>query len=218
METKLHKEIEKLKVILHALWEEVERNLSKSIESLEKKDKKLAEQVIEKDILIDLEEVKVEEKCLKILALYHPVAIDLRIIIGILKINNSLERISDLSVNISKLYLEIKDLRNSDLSTTLKMAEKVKTMLDLSKKAFMEMDEEQAKKVCSMDDEIDQIHSENYKKDLTDLKDHPYYTCLNSFSRNLERIADYATNICEDIVYMIKGKIIRHGKESHQKV
>lgn len=211
----LQREIEKLKKYILALSALVEESLHKAIKSLLERDEKLARQVIKGDEDIDQMEVDVEEECLKILALHQPVAIDLRFIVAILKINNDLERIGDLAVNIAKraVFLSTKESVGIEFDFP-RMVEIAKSMLKQSIDALVNMDTALANKVCASDDEIDSLNREMYRQIQDAIRKYPErMECLVNLltvSRHLERIADHATNIAEDVIYMVEGEIIRH--------
>lgn len=194
----------------------VEENVGTTVEALKNQDKKKAKEVIKKDGAVDLKEVEVEEDCLKILALHQPVAIDLRFVVGSLKINNSLERVSDLAVNISQsvLFLCSCDHQVEAPFDYELMAAKVQHMLKDAINSFVAMDEKKAKEVWLMDDEVDSMHTKVYEtvyeKVRGDYENAPQYIHYIGISKNLERIADYATNICQDVIYMASGEITRH--------
>jgi phosphate transport system protein len=166
-------------------------------------------------------EVEVEESCLKILALYQPVAIDLRFIIAVLKINNDLERVGDLAVNIAEraIFLATQPEVNVELDFTT-MAVKTQEMLKKSLDALVNLNAGLAREVCACDDEIDAINRQMYLTVQDAMNTHPDQieplTHLLSASRHLERIADHATNIAEDVIYMIEGEIVRHKTEEYQ--
>lgn len=217
----LEKAIDELKRLILSLGADVEESVRLSVQSLTQRKSAQAKKVIAADFDIDQLEVYVEEECLKILALHQPVANDLRLIIAILKINNDLERIGDLSVNIAEraVYLSTKarvalpfDLQN--------MAEKVRSMLKRSLDALVNRDEKLARQVCEDDDAVDELNREMYgyveeaiKKDTDNLNS---YIQLLSASRYLERMADHATNIAEDVIYLVTGEITRHGSNTEE--
>jgi len=193
----------------------VEESLRDAVRSVADSDMGLAERVIQCDRLIDTLEVEVEEDCLKILALHQPVAADLRYVVAVLKINNDLERIADLAVNIAERTMTLA-IHNGiaspfDLSSMLDATVK---MVRMSVDALVGRDTAVAHQVCCDDDLIDDFHKTAYKTLMDQIKTDPerteYYISLLSVSRNLERIADHATNIAEDVIYMIEGEIIRH--------
>ena len=217
----LQKAIDALKRMILSLGADVENSVKQAVQSLAQRQIDLATKVIETDAEIDQREVDVEEECLKILALHQPVANDLRLIIAILKINNDLERIGDLSVNIAERAIYLSNVARVDLPFDLqKMAEKVQSMLKRSLDALVNRDEKLAYQVCADDDEVDTMNREMYgcveqaiKKDSANLNS---YIQLLSASRYLERMADHATNIAEDVIYLVTGDIIRHGSNFSQ--
>ena len=220
MTYRLHKEIDKLKHQILALVAEVEENVHMSVSSLIKYDSDLAETVIQADLKIDKMEIELEEECLKILALHQPVANDLRFIIAILKINNDLERISDLAVNIAERAKFLVTRKRIDISFDFAtMAKKTQDMLRKSINALITLDTKMAFEVCRVDDEVDAMNREFYQIVKTVIQKNPQYiedmTHYLGVSRHLERIADHATNIAEDVIYMINGEIVRHHVEDY---
>ena len=178
----------------------------------------MARQVIENDIEIDQTEIDVEEECLKILALHQPVAIDLRFIVAVLKMNNDLERIGDLAVNIAERALLLNEQVKIDFPFDFSgIAEKTQRMLRSSLDAMVNLNPPLAREVCALDDEVDAINRKMYDQVKAAIQEHPENVdsliALLSVSRYLERIADHATNIAEDVLYMIEGHIARHGRE-----
>ena len=193
--------------------------LFKAAKAVAERDTALAEEVIGSDPVIDRHEVEVEEECLKILALHQPVAIDLRFIIAVLKINNDLERIADLAVNIASRAVSLAQLPKVFTPLDFNaMANKVKGMLQLALQALVKLDAKIAWDVMRSDSEIDAIHREMFSSLGELIKKHSEhsdaYIHYLSVSRNLERVADHTTNIAEDVIYMVDGEIVRHGKRS----
>lgn len=218
MSIHLHNEMDKLKKKILYLCATVEENVQQAVKAFIEQDKRLALSVIDIDRKIDQIEIDVEEDCLKLLALYQPVAVDLRYVVSILKINNDLERIGDLAVNIAEKVAYHYTESNNKIVIPFdykKMSEKVKNMLKDSLDALVKYDAEIAKRVCKADDEVDEMNAEMHNKLREEMSKHPdcidYLFQFISVSRNLERIADHATNIAEDVIYMIKGHIVRHG-------
>ena len=216
----LQNELEKLKKKLLSLSTIVEENVEKAVRSVGERNEKMAKEVIDSDFKIDDFEVEVEEDCLKILALYQPVAVDLRFIVAALKINNDLERIADLAVNVAErsIYLS----RKSPIEIPFdfdNMTKKARSMLKRSLDSLIHQDSEIARRVCSDDDEVDAMNREMYNQVYDGILQNPtllkpLISCL-AISRHLERIADYATNIAEDTIYMVEGNIVRHKPEDH---
>lgn len=217
----LHREIENLKKDILNLGAMVERSVRDATTALQGRDGSLARQVIEHDVDVDRKEVEVEESCLKVLALHQPVAGNLRFIVAVLKINNDLERIADLAVNIAEraAYLATQPAVDMafDFST---MSTKTQAMLKDSLDALVNLDADLAYKVCARDDEVDALNRKMYVDVQQAIHAHPEHTeslvHLLSASRHLERIADGATNIAEDVIYMVKGEIVRHRVEDYR--
>jgi phosphate transport system protein len=217
----MQKDVENLKSKLLTLCATVEKALCLAVQSVKERDAKLARNVIDDDIHIDQQEVDVEEECLKILALHQPVAIDLRFIITSLKINNDLERIGDLAVNIAERseYLASQEPISMPFDFDA-MAEKTQWMLTESLDSLVDMDGIRAFNVLAADDQVDAINREMYKQIEAATVAHPSWTGrllhLLSISRHLERVADHTTNIAEDVIYMVEGKIVRHKAENYK--
>lgn len=218
----LDREIENVKKHLLSLCAIIESCVQRAVQALSTRSDRLAQQVIDRDHETDQIEVDIEEECLKILALYQPVAIDLRFVIAVLKINNDLERIGDEAVNIAEraVFLSHEPPIEVSLDYTL-MADKSQNMLHRSLDALVNLDAALAYKVCAADDEVDALNRQMYIDIQNAIRKNPERVeCLVhllSVSRHLERIADYATNIAEDIVYLIDGDIIRHKSEVYRK-
>ena len=215
MPVRLQKELQKLKMRILSLGTMVEERVRMAIKAVETRDEKLAKRIIEMDREIDENEVEVEEECLKILALHQPVAVDLRFIAAVIKINNDLERIGDQAVNIAERVVSIARRPPVTVPFDYKlMAEKTETMLKESLDALVNLDADLAHKVCLKDDEVDDINREIYDKVKEAIRSHPdrvgYMINLLLVSRHLERIADLTTNIAEEVIYLIEGEISRH--------
>jgi phosphate transport system protein len=211
------RELEKLKKKILSLGALVEERVYLAIKAIESRDPDLSEKIIRSDHEIDEAEVEVEEECLKILALYQPVAIDLRFIVTVIKINNDLERIGDQAVNIAERIQSIS--KHPNISFTFdytEMAEIAAAMLKQSLDALVNLDIDTAFRVLTLDDEVDEIQSNAYSQIKPAMRRHPdemtYLLNLYLISRHLERIADHATNISEEVIYLIEGEIIRHAK------
>jgi len=221
MSIHLQNEIENLKKLIYSLGNDVEDNVHKAVQALDNRDLKLAEKIIELDHTIDRREVDLEEECLKILALHQPVAIDLRFVIAVLKINNDLERIGDLAVNIAEQAVFLSSSPPTDIPFDFAgMSEKTKHMLKCSLEALVNMNTKLAHWVLSADDEVDAINRQMYgqvqdgiRSDIDKMGRLIHYL---SAARHLERIADLATNIAEDVIYMVDGEIVRHKAEDYR--
>jgi len=215
----LQREIEKLKKKILSLCAAVENSVRMAVQSIENRDSALAESIVAKDEEIDQLEVDLEEDCLKILALHQPVAIDLRFIIAVLKINNDLERIGDLAVNIAERAQFLSTQRSIAIPFDFdSLAEKTQEMLRKSLDSLVNLNTGLAREVCRTDDEVDAINRDMYDLVKNAIRAHPEQLDILipylSVSRYLERIADHATNIAEDVIYMIEGIITRHRPDA----
>jgi phosphate transport system protein len=211
------KELETIKKRILTLGSMVEELVHDSVKAVDRVDANLADQIIKKDSEIDETEVDIEEECLKVLALHQPVAVDLRFIIAVIKINNELERIGDQAVNIAqRVQVIAKRPKPPFWFDYSEMGEKAQKMLRMSLDALVNMDVDLAYRVITMDDEVDQIKSDAYDKIKQAIQDLPervgYYINLLLISRHLERLADHATNIAEEVIYLVEGEIFRHAQ------
>jgi len=215
MPIRLQKELQKMKKRILSLGTMVEERVRMAIKAVETRDEKLAKRIIVMDQEIDENEVEVEEECLKILALHQPVAVDLRFLTAVIKINNDLERIGDQAVNIADRVVSIsrRPPATVPFDYTL-MAEKTEAMLRESLDALVNLDADLAYKVCLKDDEVDDMNREIYDKVKAGIRSQPervgYLINFLLVSRHLERIADLTTNIAEEVIYMVEGEISRH--------
>jgi phosphate transport system protein len=210
------KELESIKKRILTLGAMVEDMVHDSVLAVDRVDAALADLIIKRDCEIDEAEVDIEEECLKVLALHQPVAVDLRFIIAVIKINNDLERIGDQAVNIAqRVQVIAKRPKPPFWFDYSEMGEKSQKMLRMSLDALVNLDVDLAYRVITMDDEVDQIKKDAYDKIKQAIKDLPervgYYINLLLISRHLERLADHATNIAEEVVYLVEGGILRHA-------
>ena len=211
------RELEKIKKQILSLGALVEDRVRMALNAVDDNDAELAHEIIKADYEIDEMEVEIEEECLKVLALHQPVAVDLRFLIAVIKINNDLERIGDQAVNIAERVDVIakRDLSDFFFDYTA-MGEKAEKMLKMSLDALVNMDYDLAFKVVLMDDEVDRIKREAYDRIKQAMSEHPdkigYLINLLLISRHIERLADHTTNIAEEVIYMIEGEIIRHAQ------
>ena len=217
MKHHLTRDLEYLKEQILAIGSRVELSVRNAITSLESGDQHLAQEVIEGDIEIDRAEVEFEENLLKTMALHQPVATDLRFLAACFKINNDLERIGDLAKNIAERVYEDEEgpASNPHLVKDLRvMADASFSMLRRSLESFVSSDSAMARKVIEDDQFVDDKYGEFWAGVINGIKTFPSSIDANlhllSTARNLERIADLATNIGEDVVYMVDGEIIRH--------
>jgi phosphate transport system protein len=215
MSKHLQRDLDNLQRDLLALASSVEEAIHKSIRSLQERQPAVARQVIDGDNLIDAEENHVEEECLKLLALHQPVAIDLRRIASCLKINTELERMADLAEDIAERALQLSKLPAVPVPPKLqRMTDLTTSMVRQSLDAFVNLDARLARIVCRLDDEVDRYNNDIIAELIVTMQKAPEMVepGLSFFSatRHLERIADHATNIAEDVVYLVEGEIIRH--------
>ena len=211
------REVEKLKMSILALGALVEKQLYDAVRAIETKDINLATKVIDEDHEIDMKENEIDEECLKILALYQPVAGDLRYIVSISKINSDLERIGDLAVNIAERaeLLAAKPAPKVNIDFPA-MTIRVQSMLKKSIDSLVNLDANMAQEVCKADDEVDHLNRRTYDLIKQGISQEPSSENISamihllSVSRFLERIADHTTNIAEDVIYTIDARIVRH--------
>ena len=216
MSKHLRRDLEQLEKKLLFLAGQIEEAVRRSITALLERRMDLAEKVIDGDREVDKREVELEEECLKALALHHPVATDLRFIAACLKINNDLERIGDLAVNIAERAVSLSARGPLNVPDGFRrMMEDAAGMLRGAIDAFVKGDAAAARRICGEDDEVDNAHRAIIGRLLEAMHQDPNAIDnaveLFSVSKNLERIADHATNIAEDVVYLVEGDIIRHG-------
>jgi len=218
MSRHLQKDIEALKEKIIEMGEFVEDRVYQATMSIINRDKAQAQAVINGDAEIDTIEVSIEEESMKLLALYQPVAVDLRFIIAVMKINNDLERVGDLAVNIAERSAFLATQDPIEFPFDLRaMAEKAEAMLSRSIDALINLDVKEACRIRSEDDQVDAYNREMYTRIKDDLLSQPenINALLHAVSigRHLERIADHATNIAEEVIYLVEARIVRHKPE-----
>ena len=211
------RELENIKKLILSLGAIVEERVRMATKAIEDNDAELAQRIIKSDYEIDEMEVDIEEECLKVLALHQPVAIDLRFIIAVIKINNELERIGDQAVNIAeRVGVTAKSEQLEMFFDYSAMGEKAQRMLKMSLDALVKMDYDEAFNVVMMDDEVDALKEQAYDRVKRAMREHPdkigYLINLFLISRHLERLADHTTNIAEEVIYLIEGEIVRHAQ------
>ncbi len=211
----LHRQLHDLKQQVVYVGTLVEEALAKAIRSLTARDDRMAREVIDADDEIDRMEVEVEESCLEILALHQPVALDLRFVVAVLKINNDLERIGDLAKNIAKRVVALAQAHVIDVPDDFEpMARAAQRMVKGSLDALVTSNPMLARQVRMMDQEVDDHRDqiESYVKGwITERPDQTQALLqLSSIARHIERLADMATHIAEEVIYMVEGDIVRH--------
>lgn len=216
MSVHLQREIELLKKRLFSLCALVEEQVDAAIQALAHRDAELACEVERRDAEVDRREVELEEECLKTLALHQPVAVDLRLVVSVLKINNDLERIGDLAANIASKAASLAAEPVGGMPFDLGgMWQKTRDLLSDSLNALVNQDATLAHSVRDRDQEIDRMKHEIRRSAEQLMQTHPgripSVLKLLAVSRSLERIADHATNVAEDAIYLVEGRIVRHG-------
>ncbi len=201
----------------------VEDQIQKAVNSLVDRDSPLAEMVIQRDHEVNRLDVEIDELCIHLLALHQPAGKDLRFITTGLKITTDLERIGDMAVNVCERALELnQEPRLKPYIDVPRMAKISERMIRESLDAFVREDTDLALKVCKDDDEVDQLNSQIFRETISFMIEDPHTVSramkISSVSKYLERIADHATNIAEMVIFMVKGKSIRHIKEIPQSI
>jgi len=214
---RLQRKIDKLKTLILALGALVEENLTLAVRAIKLRDPEMARKVVNSDSEIDRREVDLEEECLEIFALHQPVATDLRFLVGVLKVNQELERIGDMAVNIARTALDLTSEPPIDIPDDyFTMADEALSMLEKSLDALVNMNTEAAYAVLAADDHVDlqkhMLHREFEQRLAREMDRRRVLTHLFLVSRHLERVADHTTNIAEDVIYMVTGEILRHQK------
>ncbi len=209
---------EQLKLLKNKLLEmagAVEQAIYKSVKSLVVREEKLAKDVIDNDRKINELELEIEDLCLKLLALHQPMAVDLRFIAAAMKINNDLERMGDQAVNIAERSMDL--LTKPPLKPLVdipRMADEAQKMVKDSIDAFVNSDAVLAQEICKRDSIVDSLNDQVFRELLTymvaDSATIARAVDLILVARHLERIADHATNIAEEVIYIVQGKVIKH--------
>lgn len=212
----LERDLDNLSKELLTMGSMVEEAINKALRAVSHRHKDLAREVAHGDDAINEKENQIEEECLKILALHQPVATDLRFIITALKVNNDLERMADQAVNLAERAEQLAGLDPIPPPDGFeRLVKNVQTMVRESLDSLVNMDAQLARHVCKMDDDVDQINANTFTsmQELMQRDPSTIVRAVNtiSVSRHLERIADLATNIAEDVVFLVEGEIVRHN-------
>lgn len=215
MSKHLQRDLDNLQRDLLSLAGLVEGAIHQAIKALRERDVALAHQVIEADKQVDLEENHIDEECLKLLALHQPVATDLRRIVSVMMITTDLERMGDLAEEIAERAIALSHPPFFEVPAGLtRMTDLTIAMVRQSLDSFVNLNRPEAERVLRMDDEVDRYNSEAIADVVQAMKSAPALIepglSLFSAVRHLERIADHATNIAEDVIYLIEGEIVRH--------
>ncbi len=215
-----HDELSQVKARLLTMSGEAEAALGAAVEALIDRDHKKAEAVIAGDRALDQMEIEIEEMCLGLLALQQPMAKDLRMLVAAFKISNDVERVGDHAVNIAQSALRVGRARAVTPEPEIReMARLARGMLSDALEAFVRGDSSAARELVKRDDEVDALHRSLFGVLLTYMTEDPHLIGtgmeLSLVSRNLERVADLATNIAEDVVFLVEGVSIKHHAEDH---
>jgi phosphate transport system protein len=215
MSKHLERDLESLEREILDQSSRVEEMIAHSCQALLERRVDYASQVAASEIEINVREVKIEEDCLKILALHQPVAVDLRRTATVLKINTELERIADLAVNIAERTISLAEYPQFEIPARLeRMFIRASDMVHDALDAFVDQNVDAARDVCRRDDEVDEYNRQviddllevmRSRADLVEAALHFFSVC-----RHVERIGDCATNIAEDVIYLVEGEIARH--------
>ena len=213
-----HEELSRVKVRLLTMSGEAEAALRLAVEALLERNMDKALQVIGGDKVVDSMEVEVEESCIDLLALQQPMAKDLRMLVAAIKIANDLERVGDHAVNLAQSAERLAKSRPiAPEPEIIEMARLAREMLSDALEAFVRGDAASAREICIRDDKVDALNRSVFRILLTHMMEDPHIigAALELFlvSRNLERVADLATNIAEDVVFLVEGKSIKHHAE-----
>jgi len=219
MERQFDEELKKLKEKLMQMASLTEESISLAVRSLKERKEELAHKVFKGEEAINLLDVEIDNLGLQLLALRQPMAVDLRLISSAMRIAVELERIADLSVNIAERVLDLlKVPLLKPLIDIPRMADLAQNMVKDSIEAFINRDDRLARNVCERDDEVDDLNNQIFRELLTYMMEDPSTikraVDLILVARHLERMADHATNISEDVIYFVKGKSIKHHCET----
>ena len=218
MERHFEREIDMLKEQLLLMGGRAEQIVRKSIEALRRRDVEQAKSAFDDDRQIDRLEIDVEERCIKLFALQQPLATDLRFIMSALKISNDLERVGDHAVNIAQSAIKLgTEPPLKPLVDIPRMAGLATAMLHDALDAFVRSDADTARRLCRRDDEVDQLNRQVFRELLSYMIESPATITrameLILVARNLERVADLATNVAEEVVFVHEARIIKHHAE-----
>ncbi|MDH4210294.1 MAG: phosphate signaling complex protein PhoU [candidate division WOR-3 bacterium] len=221
MDRHFDEELQNVKKKLVEMAASVEESITESLDALKNKDLKMAGEIRDLDHRIDKLEILVEDMCIELIARHQPVGRDLRFLIGAIKMNNDLERMGDHSVNIADCIKYVIEAPAIDQITNIwTMAKIVKEMLRDSVQSFIDNDAAKAQKVCERDSVVDAMRNETIRILVTHMLQEPkkiesaiQYMLV---AKNLERIADLSTNICEDVVYIAQARVIKHHAENEK--
>ena len=213
-----HDELSALKRRLLHMSGQAEDSIARAVRALLDRDAEAADRVIADDARLDQAEIEIEDAVTNLIALHQPVARDLRLLLAALKIANDLERVGDHAVNIAQSAQRlIAHRRITPEPELVEMMRLAREMLGESLEAFVRGDAKAGRAVCAMDDRVDALHDSMFRVLITHMAEdaHTIGAAMELFlvSRNLERVADLATNVAEDVVFIVEGKQIKHHAE-----
>ncbi len=214
-------ELDVLRTTLIRMASLVDEQIDGGVRAIQTSDVSLAKEVIAKDREVDLYDNEIDHLCMRILALTQPVAVDLRLLMAALKINNELERIGDIAVNLAERASSLAHFKDFVRKTSIEtMASGARLMVKNAIDAFVNNDANLARKVLESDDEIDKLDAENFKA-MTEIMKQSADNIVPGahimmVSRHIERLADHATNIAEDVIFIINARIIKHHADEHR--
>lgn len=219
MSMHLARDLEALRKKLSVLGALVEESTAKAIEFITNPGVKLEAEISAIEERVNEIEVDIEEDCLKVLALHQPVAADLRFVVAVLKVTNDLERMGDQSLNIvSRVRSLQSEATMNEVPDFASMSRQVLEMVRIALDALIQQDVNLARQVVALDDEVDDIHAANYQflrqKAAFSPETVGAAMSYGTISSNLERIGDLSTNIAEDVIFMIEGRVVRHQAQS----
>jgi phosphate transport system protein len=214
--TRFHQGLEELKHKLLAMGGMAEKAVDTAVDAYRRRDLKLCQQVFQGEKAINAIEREIDELALDLLAMQQPMAVDLRFITAVMKINADLERVGDQAVNIAERVINIVKLPPAELPVDVpRMAATVAGMVRRALESFLEEKAELAEAVLKLDDIVDRMDDEFYAVLVNKMHQQPEITDqaldVLLISRNLERVADHATNIAEDVIFWVRGADIRHN-------
>jgi phosphate transport system protein len=221
VERHFHQELETLKEQLLRMGGRAEAIVNKAVEALKRRDVELAHAVFEDDRFLDQMEIDVEERCVSLLALQQPMAGDLRFITAALKISNDLERVGDHAVNIAEGAVALAGMPQlKPLVDIPRMADLALAMLREALDAFVHRDSATARRICLRDDDVDDLNRQLFRELVSYMIEDPSTVSraleFIRVAHNLERVADMATNVAEEVVFIAEARIIKHHHEERQ--
>ncbi|HWR16011.1 MAG TPA: phosphate signaling complex protein PhoU [Terriglobales bacterium] len=215
MRTRFHQSLDELKEKLLRMGGMAEQAVDRANEAYRRRDVALCRRVLDAEHSINIMEREIDELALDLLAMQQPMAVDLRFIVAVVKINADLERVGDQAVNVVQRVLELAKLPEVDLSVDIpKVADTAAKMVRIALESFIYARADVAETVLKLDDELDELNAQTYHAMLNLMQKSPELTpqALNALliSRNLERVGDHATNIAEDVIFWVRGADVRH--------